>query len=135
MSQRSKQQVCTLPAFIDAVQALQSDADRQKFVRGLLDIDDAHGTQTVQRSDVSHLEDLLTEATEKAAFAGHEQAEGTASGQQLDEFNARYKTWMAGLEPWKQAVESVLQNVTVGGTSGREWSPHQPGSKDYGSAD
>lgn len=125
----------TSPVFSEAVQALQSDADRQTFIRGILDIDAANGTPTVQGSDVSRLQGSLKAVTEKAAFAGHEQPQGTATQEQLDEFNARYKTWTEGLEPWTQAVDSVLQNVAVAGSSGHEWAPPQPGSEAVGSAD
>lgn len=123
------------PAFSEAVQALQSEADRQAFIRGILNIDDADGTPTVQSSDVIRLQDRLKDATEKSAFAGQEQPQGTATQTQLAAFNARYQTWTDGLEPWTQAVDSVLQNVTVGGKSGHEWAPPQPESEGVGSAD
>lgn len=121
------------PAFVEAVTTLQSDADREAFVRGLLklEVQEKDGKQTIPPAEVDYVRTRLKEVTEKAAFEGLEQAQGTASQAQLDAFNARYKIWMQGLEPWEKAVDSALQGITVLPRE-RQWAPHPAGSNDYG---
>jgi hypothetical protein len=101
-----------------ALTSITTDADRQRFLGGLMDIvtttETADGAKVTVAAEVKdRVVRSLEQSLEETAYAGAQRIEGTATQTQLDDVNARHSQLRETLQQWTNALTTVLQNVTV----------------------